>query len=147
MKNHAATDERIMYQRRKIQSRGFAYLMLALWISAIVQQILKAPFMQYAVELFLLLAGGIYNIVANYRLGIDLWNAKERKPGGILLNAVITGGVGVTVHALISKNSDIAQLVLFFVFFVAFFFLAQALLAKMARKKQEAIIQKLEEDD
>lgn len=123
MKNHAATDECIMYQRRKIQSRGFAYLMLALWISVIVQQILKAPFMQYAVELFLLLAGGI------------------------LLNAVITGGIGVTVHALISKNSDIAQLVLFFVFFVAFFFLAQALLAKMARKKQEAIIQKLEEDD
>ena len=147
MKNRAVTDERIMYQRRKIQSRGFAYLMLALWVCVIVQQILKAPFMQYAVELFLLLAGGIYNAVANYRLGIDLWNAKERKPGGILLNAVITGGVGVTFYALVSKNSDFAQLLLFFVFFVAFFFLTQVLLAKMTRKKQEAIIQKLEEED
>ncbi len=49
-------DERILQQRRFIQSRGYAYLVLILAVSVLVQQfVLHAPFAQYAVEFFLLI--------------------------------------------------------------------------------------------
>lgn len=52
MKNIKNQDERVISQRRKIQSDGFQFLIYALFLSVLIQQIfLQAPPSQYMAEL------------------------------------------------------------------------------------------------
>lgn len=64
MKNNKIQDERILLERRKIQSEAYEWLVVGLMISIIVQQFfMNAPFAQYAVEFFALIGcGGQYNV-------------------------------------------------------------------------------------
>ena len=79
----APQDERVLQERRKIQSRGYSLLVLALAASVLVQQLaLDAPFSQYAAELFLLLGCGVYQLIAHAVRGLDLWNRERRSLKG-----------------------------------------------------------------
>ena len=69
MKGNKIQDERIIAERREIQSRGYAWVVIILLISIFIQQFfMKAPFAQYAVEFFIVIGCGIYNIIANYKI-------------------------------------------------------------------------------
>ena len=68
-------DERILQERRFIQSRGYAWLNILLLLSVVVQMFfLKAPPAQYGVELVLFIGCGLYNAISSLRRGINLWS-------------------------------------------------------------------------
>ena len=148
MKNNRIQDERIIAERRKIQSRGYAWIVTILLVSIVVQQFfMKAPFAQYAVEFFILIGCGIYNTIANYKKGIDIWNPKNDGKKKILYNALISGIVSVALFAFLSGNYKTNNLVTYFVSFVACFYLFRFIMIGMTDKKQRAIDKELNDDD
>lgn len=77
MKNN--TDERVLLNRRHIQSDGFQLLIVILFSSAFVQQVFfHAPVSQYAVELVTAIFAGLYVLIRNYQAGLPL---KSRTAG------------------------------------------------------------------
>lgn len=92
MKNNKVKDERIIAERRKIQSTGYAWVVTILLTSVVVQQFfMRAPFAQYAVEFFVLVGCGIYSTIAHYKRGIDIWNPRGDGRKEILINTLIAG--------------------------------------------------------
>lgn len=78
MKNNNIQDERILLQRRRIQSDAYQILIYCLLISIIIQQfILKVPFSQFAVEFFCITGMGLYMIIRHLTSGIDIWNSTQ----------------------------------------------------------------------
>lgn len=148
MKNNYIQDERILSERRKIQSRGYAWITIILLISVVVQQfILNAPFAQYAVELFLLFGCGLYNIISNYQKGIDIWNPKGEGKKQILFNTILTGIASVLLFAFLSGNFQKTNLLLYFVAFIVFFFITRLIMIAITNKKLEAIDKEIDNDD
>ena len=73
MKNIKNQDERVVNQRRKIQSDGYQLLVYALLISVVVQQfLLQTPPSQYMAEFLCLVGIGFYNLICNMRIGNNL---------------------------------------------------------------------------
>lgn len=141
-------DERILQQRRFIQSRGYAYLVLILAVSVLVQQfVLHAPFAQYAVEIFLLIGCGIYNLVSNCTRGIDIVNPTGKNPAQLLVESVETAVVGTVALALLGGERNWQDLLLFFITFVAVMYGVRLGLILLTRKKQEEIDKALDQDE
>lgn len=141
-------DERILQQRRFIQSRGYAYLVLILAVSVLVQQfVLHAPFAQYAVEFFLLIGCGIYNLVSNCTRGIDIVNPTGKNPTQLLVESVETAVVGTVALALLGGERNWQDLLLFFITFVAVMYGVRLGLILLTRKKQEEIDKALDQDE
>lgn len=148
MKKQKITDERILAERRKIQSRGYAYIVFILLISIIVQQFfMNAPFAQYSVEFFILIGCGIYNIISNYMKGIDIWNPRGDGKKQILLSTLISGVASVILFAILSGQYDFNGLVFYFAFFVISFFAVRLIMIALNRKKQESIDKQINDDD
>lgn len=148
MKNNQINDERIIAERRKIQSRGYAWIVTILLISVIVQQfLLKAPFAQYAVEFFVLMGCGVYNIISNYKKGIDIWNPRGDDKKKIFLNTLISGIISVILFAYLSGNHKINSLLSYFISFVTFIFIFRLIMIGINKKKQGAIEKELNDED
>ena len=148
MKNNQIQDERILAERRKIQSRGYAYIVYILLISVVVQQFfLNAPFAQYSVEFFILIGCGIYNIISNYMKGIDIWNPRGDGKKQILLSTLIAGIASVILYVILSGRYEVNGLVLYFGSFVIFFFVVRLIMIGLNRKKQERIDEQMNDDD
>lgn len=148
MSNNKIQDERILLERRKIQSTAYAWIVMILLISIVVQQFLmKAPFAQYAVELFLLIGCGLYNIISNLKRGIDIWNPSGESKIKLLLNTVISGIASVILFAFLSGEYGIKSLAGYFLTFVAIFFAVRLLMIKINNKKQKSIEERLDEDE
>lgn len=123
MNDKKILDERILAERRKIQSRAYAYIVYILLIAVIWQKFfMNAEFAQYSVELFILIACGIYNVIANYIKGIDIWNSVKVSKKQIFLNAVISGIVASILYAVFSGQHEFYNLAIFFLTYVLFFF-------------------------
>lgn len=148
MKNNTIQDERILLERRKIQSRGYAWIVWILLFSIIVQQFfMKAPFAQYAVEFFILIGCGFYNIISNCQKGIDIWNPRGDSKKQMLLSTLISGALSVVLYTVLSGNYQITDLAFYFVSFVVFFFIARLIMIGLTHKKQKSIDEKLDDDD
>lgn len=148
MKKQNVTDERILAERRKIQSRGYAYIVYILLISIIVQQFfMNAPFAQYSVEFFILIGCGIYNIISNYMKGIDIWNPRGDGKKQILLSTLISGVASVILYVILSGQSEFDGLVFYFVVFVISFFAVRLIMIALNRKKQESIDKQINDED
>ena len=148
MSNNKIQDERILLERRIIQSTAYAWIVRILLISIVVQQFLmKAPFAQYAVELFLLIGCGLYNIISNLKRGIDIWNPSGESKIKLLLNTVISGIASVILFAFLSGEYGIKSLAGYFLTFVAIFFAFRLLMIKINNKKQKSIEERLDEDE
>ena len=148
MESNKIQDERILLERRRIQSRGYAYVVYILLISIIVQQFfMNAPFAQYAVEFFVLIGCGIYNVTSNYMKGIDIWNPRGDGKKQILLGTLISGFVSVILYAVLSGQYEINNLVFYFGYFVIFFFVVRLIMVGLNKKKQEAIDKQLNKDE
>lgn len=147
MKNNNYQDERILSERREIQSRGYAWLIIILLISIIVQQFfMKAPFAQYAVEFFLLIGCGCYNIIANYNKGIDIWNPTGNSKKQILTSTLISGIFSVILFSILSGTYKINSLVFYFPAFIVFFFMTRLIMISINRRKHASIDSELEEE-
>lgn len=148
MKNNEIQDERILFTRRKIQSKAYGWLVFGLMISIIVQQFfMKAPFAQYAVEFLALIGCGLYISICHFKEGIDIWSPKGVGNKKLLLNTIISGIVSAIIFALLSGQSDIKNLISYFVSFVLFFFIFNSVMIFMNNKKQQAIENELDDDE
>ena len=148
MNDKKTLDERILAERRKIQSRAYAYIVYILLIAVIWQKFfMNAKFAQYSVELFVLIAGGIYNIIANYIKGIDIWNSVKVSKKQIFLNSVITGIVASILYAVFSGLHEFYNLAIFFLAYVLFFFVIRYVITFLIKRKQEKINKGLDNDD
>ena len=148
MKNNKIQDERILFARRKIQSKAYGWLVFVLMISIIVQQFfMNAPFSQYAVEFFTLIGCGLYILICNFKEGINIGNSNDGGKKKLLFNTVVSGVVSVILFALLSGQYDIKNLASYFVSFVLFFFMFRSAMIFINNKKQQAIDNKLDDDE
>ena len=148
MKANKIQDERVLLERRALQSKGYAWLVTLLLVSIVVQQFLmQAPFAQYAVEFFLLIGCGVYNVIGNYKRGIDVWNPAGEGKKKILLNTLVAGGVSVVLFAFLSGEMDAKGLVFYFVTFVVCFYIVRLVMIDLNGKKQRKIESQLDEDE
>ncbi len=140
-------DERIVAEKRRIESiayRGVVYLLLA---SIVIQQFfLNAPFSQYAVEFFVLIIYGIYTLISSYMKGIDIINNAGKSRKMRVGSIVLTGIVAVLLLGLLSGEWSCGYLVSFFSLFILFMFSYNLIMEKLIRRKQEAIDKELEAD-
>lgn len=140
-------DERIVAQRRKIQSDAYQILIYCLIASIVVQQfILHAPFAQFAVELFCLLGAGIYAVVRHLSAGIDIWNTDLPGGKGLFLGSMLFGVLAAVLFMLLSGEKRMGTLALFFLAVTVCHYLVQLLLRHLIRKKQKQIDDALEDD-
>ncbi len=95
MKTQNLQDERVVAQRRKINSEANGILMIVLLCSILVQQfLLNAPFEQYAVEFICFLGISLYMSIRYMTLGLNI-NGEGKQANAIpLVNSII---VGITV--------------------------------------------------
>lgn len=148
MKNDYIQDERILSERRIIQSKGYSWILLILMISIIVQQvIMKAPFPQYAVEFFIVIGCGFYNSIATFKRGIDIWNPRGESKKKILVNTLIAGAVSVFILVVLYGNHQIDNLAFYFISFIVFFFAIRLIMIGLINKKQNYIDKELNDDD
>ena len=148
MKGNKIQDERIIAERREIQSRGYAWVVIILLISIFIQQFfMKAPFAQYAVEFFIVIGCGIYNIIANYKKGIDIWNPRGDGKKKILFSTLISGVISVTLFGYLSGNYKMNNLISYFVAFVTFMFISRLIMIGLNNKKQQAIDKEFNDED
>lgn len=107
MEENKIQDERILLEKKEIQSRGYEWIIYILTITIIVQQFfMQAPFSQFAVEIFLLIGCAIYNVIANYRRGIDIWNPCGSGKGKIFISTIVSGAACAIALAFLSGDPD-----------------------------------------
>lgn len=159
MKKQDTQDERILTQRRKINSEAHGILMIVLLASMLVQQfLLNAPFEQYAVEFICFFGMSLYIIVRYMRLGLNIYGEGKRAKGISLLNSIVTGIIATAINGVLnySRYAEhyqdntglfIATLVIFFVSVTASVFIVLSLLNYLNKKKQEKIQKQLDEDE
>ena len=109
MKMQNSQDERVVAQRRKINSEAYGILMIALLCSMLVQQfLLKAPFEQYAVEFICFFGMSFYMIIRYMTLGLNIYGEGKRAEAIPIVNSIIAGIV-VTVINGVSNYTQYAK--------------------------------------
>lgn len=160
MKRQNMYDERVLAQRRQINSEAYGILMLVLLVSILVQQFwLNAPFEQYAVEFIGFFGMSVYMIVRYLTLGLNLYGEGKRAKGIILINSIVTGLTvtaisGVLNYTRYAKHYR-ADGIGYFIAALAVTFISATILAVMVlsglnylnRKKQAKIQKALDEDE
>ena len=92
MKNVNIQDERIVSQRRKIQSDAFGVLFLGLLISILLQKFMfNAPFSQYAAEFILLIVSAIYVEGRNIIAGSGTYSIDFSGQTLVVIHSVVSG--------------------------------------------------------
>ena len=148
----AIQDERVVTQRRKIQSDGFSIMFIVLLISVLVQQFLfGAPFQQYAVELICFLGMSFYMIIRNIAVGNNIFGDSKRAKTIPLVNSLVTGITVTAINGVLNyaRYSDkyqedgigffIAVLGITFVSTTFFAFITMACISFLNKRKQASI--------
>ena len=160
MKKQNPQDERIVMQRRKINSEANGILMMALLLSIIVQQfILNAPFEQYAVEFICFFGMSVYMIVRNMTLGLSIFGEGKRAKGITLLNSLTTGIVVTAINGVLNYTQYakkyqedgigyfFAMLGITFISATAIVFLLLMCVNYLNKRKQAKIQKRLDDDE
>lgn len=160
MKKQNTQDERVLAQRRKIQSDAYGILIIVLLISIPVQQfLLNAPFEQYAVEFICFFGMSIYMIVRYLTLGINIYGEGKRAKSIPLVNSIITGIVVTVINGVLNYTKYgehyqkdgigyfIAVLAITFISTTVFAFVVLSFFNYLNKKKQEKIQKHLDEEE
>lgn len=153
MKKVNVQDERIILERRKIQSDAYSLIVAVLLISVIVQQFfLDASFSQYAVEFFILIGCGLFNLVRHFKKGISLWGSLDEATGAkgklrLLLDCALTGVISVVLLAVLRGALIPRDVLIYFVCFTVSFYVMRRLMIAATRKRQREIDKMLDLDD
>lgn len=92
MRNQKNQDERVLAQKRKIQSDAFVILFLGLLMSVLIQQfIFNAPVSQYIVEFIFFIFSSIYLLIRNIVDGNDIFSSNRSVQKIILMNSLVCG--------------------------------------------------------
>ena len=159
MKKGNPQDERVVAQRRKIQSDGFGIVFFVLLVSMVVQSFfLNAPFEQYAVEFICFFGMSIYLLIRNIGLGNNLFGDGEHSKAMPILNSLVTGIIATAIHGVLSyiRHAEhyesniglfVASLAIFFVSISISVFVLLSLLVYLSKKKQARIEKQLDEKE
>lgn len=148
MKNINNQDERILTQRRRIQSDGFQLLIYALLISVAVQQfLLQAPPSQYIVEFLCVVGAGIYTTVRNFNLGNDISNNGSLNPKYILRTTIMGGSISCLVIIVLSGEKNIGSILINFIIFAIAYGGISYLYYYLNKRKQAKIEEDLDMDE
>lgn len=148
MKNSKMNDERIVSQRRKIQSDAYQTLVYCLLISVLIQQfIMNAPFEQFAVEFFCLIGSGIYITIRYLSVGVDIWDSQRQTNKKLLINSIISGGICVSLLVVLAGERNAWSIILIFVSFTVVYFLTHLVLRNINKKRQRQIDDELGSDE
>jgi hypothetical protein len=148
MKKSKINDERIVSQRRMIQSDAYQILVNCLLISILIQQfIMNAPFAQFAVEFFCLIGIGIYIMIRNLSVGVDIWDSPSQTNKKLLINSIISGGICVSLLIILAGERKVWNMILIFVAVIILHFLTHLVLRKINKKRQQQIDDELCTDD
>lgn len=148
MRNSRDNDERIVSQRRKIQSDAYQILVYCLLVSILIQQfIMNAPFTQFAVEVFCLIGIGIYVTIRHLSVGVDIWDSQRHTNKKLLINSIISGGISVSLLIILAGERNVWSIILTFVSFTIVYFLVHLVLRNINKKRQQQIDDELGSDD
>lgn len=148
MKNSKINDERIVSQRRTIQSDAYQILVYCLLISILIQQfIMNAPFAQFAVEVFCLIGIGIYITIRHLSVGVDIWDSQRHTNKRLLINSIISGGISVSLLIFLAGERNVWSIILTFVSFTIVYFLVHLVLRNINKKRQRQIDDELCSDE
>lgn len=101
MKKQNSQDERVIAQRRKINSEAYCILMIALLCSILVQQfLLDAPFEQYAVEFICFFGMSLYMIIRYMTLGLNIYGEGKRANAIPFVNSIVAGFVVTAINGV-----------------------------------------------
>ena len=153
--NNNINDERILSERRRIQSRAFSYIIYALVLSIVIKMVfMDAGFEMYASELIILIGSGLYMIVANYLKGINIWsiNANDgtnRYTKNLIIATVISiilndnlkkyTGIGITDSKMTAIVYSVSWITIFSIISIVMYYLN--------KKKQEKIDKQLDDEE
>ncbi|OXX83172.1 hypothetical protein AVM15_12785 [Paraclostridium benzoelyticum] len=148
MKNIKNQDERVISQRRKIQSDGFQFLIYALFLSVLIQQIfLQAPPSQYMAELLCLIGAGFYNIIRNLNIGNNLFGDDSNSGKRLLKNTLFSGIGSVILVAIITGETNIWNLLISGLTFAITFGGMTYFFYYISKRKQDKIKRELDIDE
>ncbi len=148
MKNIKNQDERVISQRRKIQSDGYQLLVYALLISVLVQQFfLQAPLSQYIVEFLCLVGIGFYNLICNMRIGNNLYGEDKDSGKKIIKNTLLGGIFYIVIFVILSGEKDTKSIITSYLTFIIGFGGINYLLYYFSKRKQDKIEKELDMDE
>lgn len=159
MKKQNKQDERVLAQRRKVNSEALGILMIILFCSIFIQQFwLHASFEQYAVEVICFLGIALYMVIRYIMLGLDLYGEGTQTRGLPLVNSIAAGIIATAINGVLNyiKYAEhykgniglfIAGLVIFFFSATASVFIVLLLIGYLDKKKQKQIEKRLDEEE
>jgi len=156
MKESAVQDERIILEKRKIQSGAYVFVVLALTASMIVQKFFfNASFSQIAAEFLILIGCGLFQLICHFKQGLPLWDSPDEtgyKKGKLrlLLDCALTAATSMVLLIILSGEFNFYDTFLYFVCFTISFYLTRRLLIAVTEKRQrdlDKILDSQEQED
>ena len=151
--NNNINDERILSEKRKIQSRGYTYIIYALVLSIVIKMVfMDAGFEMYASELIILIGSGLYMIIANYLKGINIWSINPNDgTNRYTKNLIIAGVISIILNDNLKKyigfeDSKLSAIV-YTVSWTTVFSIISIVMYYLNKRKQEKIDKQLDDEE
>ena len=151
--NNNINDERILSERRRIQSRGYTYIIYALVTSIVIKMVfMDAGFEMYASELIILIGSGLYMIVANYLKGINIWSINANDgTNRFSKNLIIAGVISIILNDNLKKYTGIEDskmtAIVYSVSWITIFSIISIVMYYLNKRKQEKIDKQLDDEE
>ena len=151
--NNNINDERILSERRRIQSRGYTYIIYALVLSIVIKMVfMDAGFEMYASELIILIGSGLYMIIANYLKGINIWSINMNDgTNRYIKNLIIAGVISIILNDNLKKYTEIEDskmtAIVYSVSWIGVFSVISIVMYYLNKKKQEKIDMQLDDEE
>ena len=160
MKKQNPQDERVVAERRKVNSEAYGILIISLAVSVLVQgYLLNAPFEQFAVEFICWIGVSFYTIARYIMLGQNIFGDGKRAKYMPLINSLVAGIVATAINGVLnyikfaehynetSIGYFIPVLAITFVSVTTFTFIVLSCISYLNSKKQAKIFKRLEDDE
>ena len=151
--NTNINDERILSERRRIQSRGYTYIIYALVLSIVIKMVfMDAGFEMYVSELIILIGSGLYMIIANYLKGINIWSINMNDgTNRYTKNLIIAGVISIILNDNLKKYTEIEDskmtAIVYSVSWIGVFSVISIVMYYLNKKKQEKIDMQLDDEE
>ena len=153
--NNNINDERILSERRRIQSRGYTYIIYALVTSIVIKMVfMDAGFEMYASELIILVGSGLYMIIANYSKGINIWSINPNDgTNRYSKNLIIATVISIILNDNLKKYTGIGisdskmTAIVYSVSWITIFSIISIVMYYLNKKKQEKIDRQLDDEE
>ncbi len=141
-------DERILIEKRKINSRAFSYVFIGLWLILIYRQfILEQEPSNYWDILVLTLGISTYVLIRNVFKGLyQTYREKESKRKNILIGGIVGSIIFTLIHGFfsdynLSSSKDIVRILISGIIFFITWMGAQNYLVRKSEKKADEEIE------